>query len=425
MRDLAPKREIIVVPDRRALAETAARRLIARIAANPLRPAVCLTGGSTPQQLYELLATSPWREQIPWARVHWFMGDDRFVPYDDPLSNIGIARKRFLDDCAPAGNIHPIPINCATPDEAAEAYERKLRTVHPLPLDEGSPLFDIVLMGVGPDGHTASLFPETSALREQRKWVIGVPYANVAPFVPRVSLTLPCLASTREMLFLVSGRDKKNILTRVLAGGELPAARAQSAHGEAIWLLDEAAAPNGGIMQTRDRLSAVIVMGVSGSGKTTVAEALARQLGFDCEDGDSYHPKSNVAKMHAGIPLTDDDRWPWLQAIVEAIDRDAAARTPVVIACSALKRAYRAILVHGRDDVRIVYLKGSRELIEGRLALRTSHFMPTSLLGSQFATIEEPLPAEHIITVNIDATVDEIVAQIIERLHVPPEVSKQ
>lgn len=166
-------------------------------------------------------------------------------------------------------------------------------------------------------------------------------------------------------------------------------------------------------------------MGVSGSGKTTISEALARQLGFDCEDGDSYHPKSNVAKMHAGIPLTDDDRWPWLQAIAEAIDRDAVAGTPVVIACSALKRTYRAILVHGREDVRIVYLKGSQELIERRLALRTGHFMPASLLGSQFATIEEPLPSEHIITVNIDATVDDIVARIIEKLHAPPEMSKQ
>jgi gluconokinase len=179
------------------------------------------------------------------------------------------------------------------------------------------------------------------------------------------------------------------------------------------------------IMQVHDRISAIIVMGVSGSGKTTIAEALARQLRFVCEDGDSYHPKSNVAKMHAGIPLTDDDRWPWLRAIAQAIDRDAFADRPVVIACSALKRAYREILVHGREDVRIVYLKGSRELIERRLALRTGHFMPASLLDSQFATIEEPLPAEHVITVNIDATVDEIVAQIVEGLHAPPEVSEK
>lgn len=166
----------------------------------------------------------------------------------------------------------------------------------------------------------------------------------------------------------------------------------------------------------RDKIFAIIVMGVSGSGKTTIAEALARQLGFACEDGDAYHPASNVAKMHSGIPLTDEDRWPWLRAIAQAIDRKAEAGTPVVIACSALKRTYREILVHGREDVRIAYLKGSRDLIAKRLALRTDHFMPASLLDSQFATIEEPSPAEHIITVDIDATVDEIVTHIIGQL---------
>lgn len=171
-------------------------------------------------------------------------------------------------------------------------------------------------------------------------------------------------------------------------------------------------------MQARDNISAIIVMGVSGSGKTTIAEALAERLGFACEDADTYHPASNVAKMHSGIPLTDEDRWPWLRAIAQAIDRKAEASTPVVIACSALKRAYREILAHGREDVRIVYLKGSRDLIARRLALRTDHFMPASLLDSQFATIEEPLPAERVMTVDIDASVDEIVAQIVRQLGV-------
>lgn len=246
MNNPASKREITIVSDRQALAETAAQRLIARIAANPKRPAICLTGGSTPQQLYELLATSPWREQIPWARVHWFMSDDRFVPHDDPLSNIGMARKAFLDACAPAENVHAIRTDRTTPDEAAELYEQELRTFHPSPLDKDPPLFDAVLMGVGPDGHTASLFPGTLALAEHSKWAVGVAQANVAPFVPRVSLTVPCLASTREMLFLASGRDKRDILGQVLAGSDLPAARVQSAHGETVWLIDQAAAPNGG-----------------------------------------------------------------------------------------------------------------------------------------------------------------------------------
>lgn len=247
MSKMVPNREIIVVPDRETLAETAARRLTARIAANPQRPTVCLTGGSTPQRLYELLATSPWREQIPWARVHWFMSDDRFVPHDDPLSNIGMARRAVLDTCAPAQNVHIIPTDGVTLDEAAEIYEQELRAFHPPSLNQSAPLFDIVLMGVGPDGHTASLFPGFSELTERRKWVVGVPRANVAPFVPRISLTLPCLASTREMLFLVSGPDKKAILERVLDSGcDLPAARAQSAYGETVWLIDEAAAPGGG-----------------------------------------------------------------------------------------------------------------------------------------------------------------------------------
>lgn len=246
MNSSVPKREVIVVPDRQTLAETAARRLIARVTANPQRPTVCLTGGSTPQRLYELLAISPWREQIPWGRVQWFMSDDRFVPHNDPLSNIGMARRAFLNACAPAENVHAIPVDRLTPGEAAELYERELQAFHPSPLDERPPLFDLVLMGVGADGHTASLFPGFPELAEHHKWAVGVARANVPPLVPRVSLTLPCLASTREMLFLVSGHDKKDILGKVLSNGKLPAARAQSAYGETVWLIDEAAKPNGG-----------------------------------------------------------------------------------------------------------------------------------------------------------------------------------
>src|SRR3954464_11330508 len=125
---------------------------------------------------------------------------------------------------------------------------------------------------------------------------------------------------------------------------------------------------------------ALVVMGVSGSGKSTVAEALAARLGWRFEDGDGFHPPANVAKMSAGQPLTDEDRWPWLQAIADEIDRLSAAGQRAVIACSALKRAYRDILVHGRDDIRIVFLNGTQDLIADRLAARKGHFMPPGLL---------------------------------------------
>ena len=164
---------------------------------------------------------------------------------------------------------------------------------------------------------------------------------------------------------------------------------------------------------------ALIVMGVSGSGKSTIADRLAERLGWDFEDGDKFHPASNVAKMSAGHPLTDEDRWPWLQAIADEIDRVCKAGQHAVIACSALKRTYRNILVHGRNDVRIVFLDGSQQLIADRLAARKGHFMPPGLLASQFKTLEPPERNENPIIVSIDASVDAIVGDIIRRLGLP------
>lgn len=161
---------------------------------------------------------------------------------------------------------------------------------------------------------------------------------------------------------------------------------------------------------------ALIVMGVSGSGKSTIAAALAERLKWTFEDGDRFHPQSNVAKMSAGHPLADEDRWPWLQAIADEIDRVCEAGGHVVMACSALKRAYREILVHGRSDIRIVFLDGSQTLIADRLARRKGHFMPPGLLDSQFKTLEPPQANEHPFTVSIDAPVEAIVDNIVTQI---------
>jgi 6-phosphogluconolactonase len=237
------QRRLIEVANAADLAEVAAVRLLACMTANPGRIAICLTGGSSPKQLYELLATEDYRNKIPWQRTHWFIGDERFVPESDERNNMAVARRIFLDRFAPSANIHPIPTDAANPDEAAARYEHELKSFNGADrLDPALPLFDLVLMGVGPDGHTASLFPDYPALQETERWVVGVPEAHVEPFVPRVTLTLPALASCREMLFEVSGASKRAILTRVLAGEPLPANRARS-NGETVWLVDTAALP--------------------------------------------------------------------------------------------------------------------------------------------------------------------------------------
>jgi gluconokinase len=175
-------------------------------------------------------------------------------------------------------------------------------------------------------------------------------------------------------------------------------------------------------------LSVVVVMGVSGCGKSTIASMLAHRLNWIYEDGDWFHPQSNVRKMHAGEPLTDEDRWPWLHGIAAWIDATRRVGNHGTVACSALKRAYRNILAGERSDVRIVYLKGERDLIARRLAARDGHFMPPSLLDSQFAALEEPRPDERAIVVSIVPHPREIVEEIVKRLGEgasppPPEIA--
>jgi gluconokinase len=167
-------------------------------------------------------------------------------------------------------------------------------------------------------------------------------------------------------------------------------------------------------------MTIVVVMGVSGSGKTTIAAGLAAEMGWVLLEGDSFHPPANVAKMQAGTPLTDADRWPWLQAIAAKEDALRAAGQSAVVACSALKRSYRAILIGDRPDAVLMYLRGSKDLIDKRMQARKGHFMPPALLDSQLATLEEPGADETPIVVDIDrpsaATIASAVRQLKERL---------
>lgn len=163
-------------------------------------------------------------------------------------------------------------------------------------------------------------------------------------------------------------------------------------------------------------MTIAVVMGVSGSGKTTVAAGLARQERWILLEGDSFHPPANIAKMKAGTPLTDEDRLPWLRAIAAKEDELLAAGQAAVVACSALKRSYRDILIGGRSDMVLVYLRGSRTLIGERIAARKGHFMPPALLDSQFATLEEPGADEHPIVADVGGAPEAVVADVLRQL---------
>lgn len=236
--------EVLVASDLPALIEKGARRVMARITSGGPKIAICLTGGSTPKPLYRRLSEEPYRSKIPWDKVHWFWGDDRFVPHDDERSNAGMARAALLDRVpVPAANIHTVRTDVANAHEAARLYEEDLKRFYGQDrLDADRPLFDLVLTGLGGDGHTASLFPGNSSLNETKRWVVGIDEAGLAPFVPRITLTFAALASTRELTFLVSGPDKRDVVDRVLSGQDFPATRAHS-NGNLVWMLDRSAAP--------------------------------------------------------------------------------------------------------------------------------------------------------------------------------------
>ncbi|MFL6054703.1 MAG: gluconokinase [Actinoallomurus sp.] len=161
----------------------------------------------------------------------------------------------------------------------------------------------------------------------------------------------------------------------------------------------------------------VLIIGVSGSGKTTIGAMLAGRLGWKYAEADDFHPPANVEKMAEGVPLTDEDRWPWLRAIATWMQEQT---DPAVVTSSALKRKYRDILRESRPDLRLVYLDGSKELIAARLAARHGHFFPRQLLDSQFADLEPPAPDEDALVVSIDQSIENIVEEIHQRLDLPP-----
>ena len=230
-----------VAKDPEALARRAAGWIADQAAASRDRFAICLSGGSTPRRLYQLLSESPYRDALPWDRVHWFWGDERFVPWDHPDSNYGMVYAALLRRApAPPRNIHGIAM-IGTPAEAAAAYERVLKSYYGSEnLDPARPLFDIQILGLGPDGHTASLIPGTSVLEERQRWVAEVIGGRPEP---RITLTYPVLESSRHTAFLAAGAEKRETLSRALAGDEaLPAARIRPV-GELTWFVDEAARP--------------------------------------------------------------------------------------------------------------------------------------------------------------------------------------
>jgi 6-phosphogluconolactonase len=225
-----------------ALARYGAEWLCACAAASRGDCAVCLSGGSTPRRLYELLTQPPLAARMPWRRIHWFFGDERFVPHDHPASNFRMVRHALFSRAPiPAGHVHPIPTDRASARDAAVAYEETLKRFYGADvIDSGRPLFAATLLGLGDDGHTASLFPGHPAVDDDRHWAVAVE-GVAAP--ARVSLTLAALNSSAEAAFLVSGESKRAILARVL-GGEavLPAARIRPS-GHLHWFVERTALP--------------------------------------------------------------------------------------------------------------------------------------------------------------------------------------
>lgn len=201
---------------------------------------ISLSGGSTPKMLYQLLASNEFKNRFPWQRVSWYFGDERFVPYSSPDSNYRMVRQAMFDKTpVPPENIYPIPVD-GSPDNAAQRYEQTLqKTYGATTLERSRPFFDITLLGLGPDGHTASLLPGEPVLDERKRWVAAVSHGR--PEV-RITMTYPLIESSRRVAFLVAGREKAAIFRDIRDGkSDVPAARVRPV-GELFWFVDRAAA---------------------------------------------------------------------------------------------------------------------------------------------------------------------------------------
>jgi len=231
---------IEILPDSVALAHHVAEWMTQAALAAHGSFRISLSGGSTPKTLYGLLASDEFRRRFPWPRVSWYWGDERFVPYDHPDSNYRMTREAMLAKApVPSENIHPIPTD-GTPEDAARRYERTLQESYgAATLDPRRPLFDVTLLGLGPDGHTASLLPGDSALNERKRWVIAVSHGR--PEV-RITMTYPVIESSRRVAFLVAGEEKAEIFGAIRTGNSrVPAALVRPV-GELFWFVDQAAA---------------------------------------------------------------------------------------------------------------------------------------------------------------------------------------
>jgi 6-phosphogluconolactonase len=228
-----------VLADPAALARRVAEWITSAALAANRTFRVSLSGGSTPKALYALLASDEFRSRFPWRLASWYWGDERFVPHDHRDSNYRMARQAMLDNApVPLESIHPIPAD-GSPEGAARRYERLLQeTYGATTLDAARPLFDVTLLGLGADGHTASLLPGDPVLEERERWVAVV--AHGRPEV-RITMTYPVIESSRRVAFLVAGGEKAAILREICRGGsKVPAARVRPV-GELFWFVDRAA----------------------------------------------------------------------------------------------------------------------------------------------------------------------------------------